>query len=556
MELTPTQIAALQTLTVSSGKMPANNLSVGQQLLAKVISLNSASGEVTLNINNTLLNAKTTLPLKTDQILQLLVAQTGKQITLQLPEKLISSLVTEQAMRQTLPQQKPIGFAIQQIQNVIKHAKPLQIPQKLVQVSRSFIKQLPTTKQLSTAEGVKSAIKNSGLLLEKNLKDIITNNTASIIKKDLKSLLINFKNALSKEQSTTQQTTKLQNNPIQQETKLQNSSTQQTIKLQSSLTQQPQTNKLPPQQPLIKASISNTQAKTPLDNQVIQTNTIKNTEQVKQEAALQIKTNSENKTINTTQATTKSVENIAQQIKIEQTQQAIKVISQQHKIIPKELTKVTTQKPLVQSLLQQPITNTPQISKTVPTYNKEFGNIKHALDFVATKTDPKQSNVTPRISSLVDMIDNLVKSVDSAISRTQLHQLNTLQEQDNGKLAWSMEIPAQDGEDIHLIQMRYEKEQATEQEADAVVTVNLAIELESLGPIHARITLISENIGVVLWAERDDTYEITRQNVNKLQENLQKSGFKSENIACHQGKPPLSHNHETINSSNLVDLKA
>ena len=535
MELTPTQLAALQTLTVSSGKIRVDNLSVGQQLLAKVISLNATSGEVTLNINNTLLNAKTTLPLKADQILQLLVAQTGKQITLKLPDKLINSLVTEQAMRQVLPQQKPIGVAIQQIQDVIKQATPLQIPQRLIHISKNFLKQLPTTKQLSTAEGVKSAIKNSGLLLEKNLKDIITNNAPSIIKKDLKSLLINLKSALSKELPATQQITKLQ----------------------SSTAQQLETNKLPPQQPLVKTNIQNTQAKTPLNNQIIQTNIVKNTEQIKQDTAIQIKINSDNKTIITTQPTTaKSVENMTQQIKNEQTQQAIKVISQQPKNIPNELTRVTTQKPPTESLPQQPITNTVQISKTIPSYDKELGSVKHALDFVATKTDSKQSNAAPRISSLVEMIDNLVKSVDSAISRTQLHQLNTLQEQDNGKLSWSMEIPVQDGEDIHLIQMRYEKEQATEQEGDAVMTVNLAIELESLGPVHARITLISENIGVVLWAEQDDTYEITRKNVTELQENLQKSGFKSENIACHQGKPPNSQRRETINSNNLVDLKA
>jgi len=546
MELTPTQLAALQTLTVSSGKMRADNLSVGQQLLAKVIALNSASGEVTLNINNTLLNAKTTLPLQTNQILQLLVAQTGKQITLKLPDKLISSLVTEQAMRQVLPQQKPIGFAIQQIQDVIKQSNPIQIPQRLIHISKNFIKQLPTSKQLSTAEGVKSAIKNSGLLLEKNLKEIITNNAPPIIRKDLKSLLINLKSALSTEQHTTQQTTKPQN-----------SITQQATKSQGGVAQHPQSNKLLPQQPLIKASTLNTLPKTPLNSQLIQSSIIKNTEHAKQDAAIQIKTFSDNKTANTTQVTTtKSVENITQQIKNEQTQHVIKIISQQQKTIPNELTRATTQKPPTQSLLQQPITNTPQISKTIPSYNKELSSVRHALDFVATKADPKQSNATPRISNLVDMIDNLIKSVDSAISRTQLHQLNTLQEQDNGKLAWSMEIPVQDGEDIHLIQMRYEKEPATEQDGDAVVTVNLAIELESLGPVHARITLISENIGVVLWAERDDTYEITRQNVTELQENLQKSGFKSENIACHQGKPPVSHNRETINSNNLVDLKA
>jgi len=540
MELTPAQLAALQTLTVSSGKMRTDNLSVGQQLLAKVIALNSTSGEVTLNINNALLNAKTTLPLKIDQTLQLLVAQTGKQITLKLPDKVISSLVTEQAMRQVLPQQKPIGVAVQHIQDVIKQAKPLQISPRLVQIANDFIRQLPTTKQLSTPEGVKTAIKNSGLLLEKNLKTIIGNTTTQTIKKDLKSLLMNLKNALVKEKQANEPTSSTQKN-----------------------TQLAQANKLQPQQVQIKAIVapqikaSTTQNRAPLSPPTTAQKAAEAIKQIKLQTSLTLTKDAENKIkSNSATAPIKTVNDAKQFAKNEQIQQAVKIINQKQKAIPKTLNSSTITKPLPLLQTQQTILQSPQQNKLTPSYNTEQNSVKHALDFIATKTVAKQSSPATRITNLVDMIDNLIKSVDSAISRTQLHQLNTLQEQDNGKLAWSLEIPAQDEEDLHLIQMQFEKEQAQDKDGEAVVTVNLAIELESLGPVHARITLISDKIGVVLWAEQDNTYELTRQNVAELQENLQKSGFKSESIACHQGKPPQSRGTETVNSNNLVDLKA
>ena len=71
MELTPTQLANLQAISFTSSKARMEPLNVGQQLVAKVIAVNS-NGEVTLNINNSILNAKTSLVLKEGQLLQII----------------------------------------------------------------------------------------------------------------------------------------------------------------------------------------------------------------------------------------------------------------------------------------------------------------------------------------------------------------------------------------------------------------------------------------------------------------------------------------------------
>ena len=206
MELTPAQLVALQTLTVAANKLPTDRLSVGQQLLATIIATDAKSGEVVLNINNAILNAKTSLPLKVNQTLPLLVAQTGNQVTLKLQDNALHSLITEQAMRQVLPQQQPINVAIRHIQQVLQQRPSTSISPKLIQLANQFIRQLPTVQQLSGAEGVKSAFINSGLFLEKNLKRMVNHHPTVNLTRDIKSLFINLKQALAQQKAVVENT--------------------------------------------------------------------------------------------------------------------------------------------------------------------------------------------------------------------------------------------------------------------------------------------------------------------------------------------------------------
>ena len=126
MELTPTQIRALQNLTVSSSKASTDSLSVGQQLTAKVVATNNATGEVTLNINNTLLNTKSNIPLTVGQTLQLIVAQLnkelGNELVLQLPQKLIEQAITQKTLRESLPKQQSQTETLRNLQHFVEPA--------------------------------------------------------------------------------------------------------------------------------------------------------------------------------------------------------------------------------------------------------------------------------------------------------------------------------------------------------------------------------------------------------------------------------------------------
>ncbi|HFD33364.1 MAG TPA: hypothetical protein ENJ28_11740, partial [Gammaproteobacteria bacterium] len=104
MELSQAQLNNLQVLTISSGKIKTDNLVAGQQLTATVAAVNSETGEITLNINNTQVTVKTLLQLTVGQSLQLTVAQSSlNKVTLQLPQSLIDALTQQNALREALP---------------------------------------------------------------------------------------------------------------------------------------------------------------------------------------------------------------------------------------------------------------------------------------------------------------------------------------------------------------------------------------------------------------------------------------------------------------------
>ena len=129
-----------------------------------------------------------------------------------------------------------------------------------------------------------------------------------------------------------------------------------------------------------------------------------------------------------------------------------------------------------------------------------------------------------------------------------------MQEQESGRLLWSVEIPVKQDEETHLVQLEIEKENA-KKESEAVVTVNLAIDLEYLGPIYSRVVLMGNNIGVTFWAEKEETFDLTRDNLSLLENSLEKSGFNAPKLNAHHGQPPQKRETDTSLPDKLLDIK-
>ena len=518
MELTPTQISALQNLTVSSGKVSTESLSVGQQLLAKVIAANNATGEVSLSINNVLLNTKSSIPLTPGQTLQLIVAQLGKELVLQLPQALIEQAVTQKTLRESLPKQESQAETLRNLQHFVAQGKKSGVSEKIIQFTQKFLQQLPGTKQLSQAQGLKEVIQRSGIFLENKLANINPQSSKNNISNDFKSFLLQLKSLLVNERNeTAKQTT-----PTQGKTSANN-----------------------PQPPATETKI--------LD------------------LAKQIKSADDGKLIpekQLTQSTSEQVKNALQQ--------ALAKINQQQKNISQNLSRLlaatntkgtagTTGTALPGQIINPQTTPT---TTTILTPTPNSPNVAKpasiALNDALAFTTNAQKSQKPeinflRLNNLMDLLDTLIKQVDAGISRTQLHQLNSLLEPDGGKLGWSMEIPVKIDDELHSIHLHLEKEPGADEDSDPVLTVNIALDLENLGPVYARITLIAENVGIVFWAEHEETYQLTQQHVENLQSNLHKSGLKPDNISFHHGQPPekpvLNKAFNESQQNGILDIK-
>ena len=499
MELTPTQISALQNLTVSSAKVNTESLSVGQQILAKVISVNNATGEVSLNINNTLLNTKSSIPLTPGQTLQLLVAQLGKELVLQLPQTLIEQTITQKTLRESLPKQQSQAETLRNLQHFVDQGKQSGVSNKIIQFTQKFLQQLPGSKQLSQPQSLKEVIQRSGIFLENKLANITSKSGQSQISHDFKSFLLQLKSLLVNERSETAQQT------------------------------------------------SSPQAKVSVNTPPLATTETKILDLAKQIDSKQIKLAEEGKVIPEKQLT----QNTSEQVKTA-LQEALAKINQQQRNISQNLSRLLT---TANTKFSPGQTSTAQLTQSTTLTTSTVNIITNpnspnvakpasialndALAFTTNAQKSQQPEINfSRLNNLMDLLDTLIKQVDAGISRTQLHQLNSLIDPDGGKLTWSMEIPVKIGDDLHSIHLHLEKEPGADEESDAVLTVNIALDLENLGPVYARITLIAENVGIVFWAEQEETYRLTQEHVENLQGNLHKSGLKPDNITFHHGQPP------------------
>jgi len=152
-------------------------------------------------------------------------------------------------------------------------------------------------------------------------------------------------------------------------------------------------------------------------------------------------------------------------------------------------------------------------------------------------------------------LEHLLRLAAAAVSRLQSHQLSSLEQTgvtDDGRLlsTWQLEIPMRNMQDIVPLQVKFqreeapEKQQANEQRRDErepkqqLWRVDLAFDMEPLGPMQIQAQLISGSLSSQLWAERPYTASLIESNLTALRQRLLDSGLNVGDIDCHLGTPP------------------
>ncbi|SEU05105.1 flagellar hook-length control protein FliK [Pseudomonas graminis] len=180
------------------------------------------------------------------------------------------------------------------------------------------------------------------------------------------------------------------------------------------------------------------------------------------------------------------------------------------------------------------------------------------LGLVAPPSDPINFPLPPRTlghPQSKDDLEMLLKLAAGAISRLQSHQLGGLEQTrthaDGTQVTtWQLEIPMRNAHDIVPLQVKVQREDTPERDehADAPAQearereklwrLELAFDLEPLGPLHVQAQLIAGSIASQLWAEREGSAELISSELGNLRERLVACGLNVKELECNRGVPP------------------
>ena len=171
MEIT-TPGQSLSAITLTAPPLVAKAWQTGQLLQAIVLEPSSnKSGTTTLQIQDILVKAQTTLPLMEGQRIQLQVVQAGEKPVLKLLTPTTEMDVLAQALRTSLPKSGSLAPLMTGLATLLQTApnQSANIPPRIMDLARQILAQLPTAEQATTADGLKQALRDSGVFFEHKL---------------------------------------------------------------------------------------------------------------------------------------------------------------------------------------------------------------------------------------------------------------------------------------------------------------------------------------------------------------------------------------------------
>ncbi|OEC37106.1 hook-length control protein FliK [Pseudomonas cuatrocienegasensis] len=144
-------------------------------------------------------------------------------------------------------------------------------------------------------------------------------------------------------------------------------------------------------------------------------------------------------------------------------------------------------------------------------------------------------------------LETLLKLAAAAVSRLQTHQLSSLAQTQVGPdgnllTTWQLELPMRNQQELVPIQLKIQRDEPQESTKDepreAFWRVELAFDLDPLGPLQVQVQLMRGNLSSQLWAERASTARLIDAELDNLRERFTSAGLTVSELACRQGVPP------------------
>lgn len=142
--------------------------------------------------------------------------------------------------------------------------------------------------------------------------------------------------------------------------------------------------------------------------------------------------------------------------------------------------------------------------------------------------------------------ETLLRQTESALDRVTLSQYASLPpDQPRADMQgprWLTELPLALQAGIAMMPLHVEKEppRPGQQEAQGPLwRVRFALDIEPMGPLQGVVTLQGRNVGVTLWAVREETSRLLRQAAPGLEAALVDARFENGAVEVHLGQPRI-----------------
>lgn len=152
-------------------------------------------------------------------------------------------------------------------------------------------------------------------------------------------------------------------------------------------------------------------------------------------------------------------------------------------------------------------------------------------------------------------VRELLPQVEAGLARVQLSQLASLPGNDYATPMWTVELPVRREDRTDLFHLHIRRDRGGTRSTDAETwSVSLAFDLEGLGAVHARVTVVGRQVSLGLRVERAATASLFNRHLEELDSRFQQAGLELGDIRCHCGVPqdPLIPG----GGHTLVDTKA
>lgn len=144
-------------------------------------------------------------------------------------------------------------------------------------------------------------------------------------------------------------------------------------------------------------------------------------------------------------------------------------------------------------------------------------------------------------------LEALLKLAAAAVSRLQTHQLSSLAQTQVGPdgnilTTWQLEIPMRNQQELVPVQLKIQRDEpqksAAQEQKEMLWRIDLAFDLEPLGPVQVQTQLARGSLSSTLWAEQASTAKLIDSELVNLRQRLIDAGLQVSALSCAQGSPP------------------